>query len=206
MERDCTGYSSNIVFLNLHPKPMENIIFLNLQMRYIISHTTWDIHFRATPLSLQAHVCSLHTACTFFDDVNSESMFHFEQKETEVTEQGYFLGKAKHIQGGPAVFPSYLHPPSPGTLNQNHLLYSRRPMRYPGSFSIHHVLRPLQLLPKSESSHACLGMQFSGIVLCLACVKLWVWYLASRVKKKRERINHQNQNKRPYINHGGMCL
>lgn len=42
MVRDCTRYSSNIVFLNLHPKPMENIIFLNLQMRYIIGHTTWD--------------------------------------------------------------------------------------------------------------------------------------------------------------------
>lgn len=71
----------------------------------------WDVHFRATPLSLQADFWSLHTACSFFDDV--KSMFHFDQKEMEVIEQGYILGKAKHIQVGHVVFFfSYLHPPN----------------------------------------------------------------------------------------------
>ena len=40
-------------------------------------------------------------------------MFHFDQKEMEVIEQGYILGNAKHIQVGRVVFFSYLHPPNP---------------------------------------------------------------------------------------------
>lgn len=69
----------------------------------------WDVHFRATPLSLQADFWSLHTARSFFDDV--KSMFHFDQKEMEVIEQGYILGNAKHSSWVCCVF-SYLHPPN----------------------------------------------------------------------------------------------
>lgn len=52
------------------------------------------------------------TGCHFFDNMNSD-MFHFDQKVKEVLEQGYILGKVKHIQVFPVVFPSYFLPPNP---------------------------------------------------------------------------------------------
>lgn len=158
--------------------------------------TTWDNYFRTTPLS-QKH--------TFWSQVRLPFLWQYEFRHVPLWSKskgsirtGLYFRQSEAYSSLPCCV-SFLFTSSQSlALNQNHLLCSSRHLQFPGSFLIHQVLHPLQSPPKSETSYTFLGMQFSGTVLCLECVKLWAWYLAPRIEgagKRKKKINHQNHNK-----------
>lgn len=168
--------------------------------------TTWDNYFRTTPLS-QKH--------TFWSQVRLPFLWQYEFRHVPLWSKskgsirtGLYFRQSEAYSSLPCCV-SFLFTSSQSlALNQNHLLCSSRHLQFPGSFLIHQVLHPLQSPPKNETSYTFLGMQFSGTVFCLECVKLWVWYLAPRIEggKEEEENKPPEPQQKPYINHGSVCL